>query len=126
MAEQGYQLTAGQMKAIRETVRRVRLEHGGGNSTPQRTQVQRDICVVLDAALAVATNSMTGGTSGLATVLTWSTTDEEYSESDDQVTVWNHSESTAHAIDTFGTAKWMDGHWWFFGDCEAMADREGA
>jgi len=86
----------------------------------------RKKCVVLDAALAAASDSMRGATSCLATVCTWSTDDEEYVESDLQVKVWNHSESKAHAIDTFGVADPINGHWWFFGDCAAMEDREGA
>jgi hypothetical protein len=85
----------------------------------------KDKCVILDEALAVATNSKTGATSGLATLCDWSVADEEFVESDPvrQITVYNHSESTAHAIDTFGVARWIQGHWWFFGDCSAMAAR---
>ncbi len=81
--------------------------------------------VILDAALAVATDSKTGATSALATVCDWSTTDDEYTESDpvQQITVYNHSESTSYSEDTFGVAQWINGHWWFFGDCAAMAAR---
>lgn len=86
----------------------------------------RKYAVVLDEALAAAGDSMRSPTSGLATVLEWSTTDEEYTESELQIEAWNHSESTDHAIDTFGVAEWIDGHYWFFGDCDAMANREGA
>lgn len=85
----------------------------------------RKLCVVLDAALPAATDSMRGASSCLATVCTWSIDDEEYVESDLQVTVWNHSETIDHAIDTFGKAEPIDGHLWFFGDCDAMANREG-
>ena len=80
-----------------------------------------DHAVILDAALAVATNSKTGATSALATVCKWSNDDEEYTETDLQIKVWNHSESTAHAIDTFGAARFIDGHDGFFGDSEAKA-----
>lgn len=85
----------------------------------------RDRVVILDAALAAASNSKTGATSGLATVCYWSVEDEEFTESDpvQQITVWNHSEATAHAVDTFGVARWISGHWMFFGDCGAMASR---
>lgn len=120
----GYQLTEGQMKAVRETVRKVRAMHEGESELKGRRQgVNRSLAVVLDEALAEAGNSMTSPTSGNATVLTWSTTGEEYAESSEQITVWNHSESTGHAVDTFGKAEWIDGHWWFFGDCAAMAAR---
>ena len=82
-----------------------------------------DHAVILDAALAVATHSLTGATSALATVCKWSTTDEEYTETNLQITVWNHSESTASAVDTFGAARFINGHYWFFGDCAAMGTR---
>ena len=86
----------------------------------------RDRCVILDEALDAATHSLTGASSGLATLCQWSVDDEEYVETEDQITVWNHSESTDYAADTFGAARFIDGHYWFFGDCAAMADREGA
>lgn len=82
-----------------------------------------DHAVILDAALAVATNSKTGATSALATVCRWKESTGQYSETDLQITVWNHSESTAHAINTFGAARFINGHYWFFGDCEPMAAR---
>lgn len=85
----------------------------------------RDRVVILDAAMAVATNSKTGATSCLARVCYWSVSGNTFSESSpsQQITVWNHSETTAHAINTFGIARWISGHWMFFGDCAAMASR---
>ena len=85
----------------------------------------RDRAVILDAALAVATNSKTGATSCLARVCYWSVSGNTFSEStpSQQITVWNHSEVTAHAINTFGVARWISGHWMFFGDCDPMAAR---
>jgi hypothetical protein len=82
-----------------------------------------DHAVILDEALAVATHALTGATSALATVCKWNTADEEYVETDLQISVWNHSESTAYALDTFGVARMINGHWWFFGDCDPMAAR---
>lgn len=82
-----------------------------------------EYAVILDAALAVATNSKTGPTSCLATICGWNATLNDYVESTTQITVWNHSESTAHAINTFGIARKIDGHFIFFGDCNAMASR---
>jgi len=79
--------------------------------------------VILDASLAAASHSLTGATSGLATLCKWSTTDEEYTETSQQLTVWNHSEHTSHAANTFGVIRNIDGHWHFFGDCEPMASR---
>lgn len=77
--------------------------------------------VVLDASLTAASNAMTGASSCLATVCVWDGSD--YTETDEQVTVWNHSESTDYPINTFGIADTIDGHYWFLGDCEAMATR---
>jgi len=121
----GYQLTQGQMNAIREVVRAERMRFRSEDSARPRQQYQAPRVVILDEALAVATNSKTGATSGLATVCYWSDTDEEFAESDpaQQLTVWNHSESSDHAVDTFGVAHWISGHWMFFGDCDAMAAR---
>lgn len=111
------------MKAIRETVRLVKGLPGGGSQNPTYQGVQQPRAVILDEALDVATHSLTGATSCLATRCIWSPTDEEYTETDQQITVWNHSESQSFDADTFGTAFWIDGHWWFFGDCSAMESR---
>ena len=80
-----------------------------------------EYAVILDDALAVATNSKTGATSCLATVCVWDASINDYVETATQKTVWNHSESTEYAIDTFGSARTIDGHLWFFGDCAPMA-----
>jgi hypothetical protein len=79
--------------------------------------------VILDAALAVATHALTGATSALATVCEWSVADEEYTETSNQETVWNHSESDSYEADTFGFAHLINGHWVFMGDCGPMASR---
>ena len=113
---------------IRQTIRVVR--NMGRTSSEMDLSAQEraasrfsDHAVILDAALAVATNSKTGATSALATVCRWKESTGQYSETDLQITVWNHSESTAHAINTFGAARFINGHYWFFGDCEPMAAR---
>lgn len=95
------------------------------SSGPQRGH-QRPVAVILDEALDVATHSLTGATSALATRCDWSVANEEYTEAPgtvDQITVWNHSESQSFEADTFGKAEWIDGHWWFFGDCAPMEAR---
>jgi len=81
------------------------------------------IAVIIDAALDVATHALTGATSCLATICQWSDADEEYTETTDQITVWNHSENQSYEADTFGKAEWIDGHWWFVGDCGPMGAR---
>ena len=107
-------------QAIRDNERRIRSNGDELNGSPKP---QRDLCVILDGELAVAADSKTGSTSGTATVCNWSPVDTEYVETGRTITVWNHSESTTHAVDTFGIARWIDGHWWFFGDCAAMGAR---
>ena len=102
-------------RMMNETQTRARWHfHGGGGV---------EYAVILDDALAVATNSKTGATSCLATVCVWDASINDYVETATQKTVWNHSESTEYAIDTFGSARTIDGHLWFFGDCTPMASR---
>lgn len=119
----GYMLTDGQMRDIRWAIRYLKRMIAGGFFERPRQQVQRDRIVILDADLAAATHALTGATSCLARCCTWSSADEEYAELSEQITVWNHSEQANHVTDTFGVARWIDGHWHFFGDCHAMAAR---
>lgn len=84
---------------------------------------QPDVAVILDAALGVASHALTGATHCLATRCIWSPVDEEYTETTEQLTVWNHSEAQDYDANTFGLARWIDGHWYFMGDCAAMAAR---
>ena len=113
---------------IRQTILAVR-NMGRTSSEMDLSAEQRaasrfsDHAVILDAALAAATHALTGSTSALATVCKWSTTDLEYTETDLQLTVWNHSESKSYSDNTFGVARCINGHWLFFGDCEGMLDR---
>lgn len=87
------------------------------------TNPNADLCVILDGALAAASNSKTGATKTTATICEWDFDLEDYVETDETEEVFNHSESIDHAIDTFGVAKYQDGHYWFKGDCDAMAER---
>lgn len=116
--EDGY---AQYKRIAREVTRRMQ------NERPQRGRWQnvttQETAVILDADLAAASHALTGATSCLATVCEWSAVDEEYTETDVQITVWNHAEATSHVTDTFGVARIINGHWHFFGDCEPMASR---
>lgn len=122
MAE-GYMLTDGQMRDIRWAIRYLKRMIAGGFFERPRQQVQRDRIVILDANLAAATHALTGASSCLATCCSWDSATSDYTELSEQITVWNHSEATSHVTDTFGIARWIDGHWHFFGDCEPMAAR---
>jgi hypothetical protein len=115
----------GQIRQAIIAVRQMRRTSSEMDLSTQERAASRfsDHAVILDAALAVATHALTGATSALATVCKWSTTDEKYTETELQITVWNHAEATAHAVDTFGIARHIDGHWHFFGDCDPMAAR---
>lgn len=79
--------------------------------------------VILDESLDVATNAKTGPTKALATICDWNEDDEEYVETEEQIEVWNHSESDSYEIDTFGIAFPVGGHYLMLGDCGPMADR---
>ena len=113
-----------------ELVKRDRRTHGNKIVDTDYDNQQRllssrfpERCVILNSALPAATNSKTGATSGMATICRWSMENEEYTETEQQIKVWNHSEATGHAVDTFGTARFINGHYWFFGDCDAMVAR---
>jgi len=97
------------------------IGRSGDNHRP--LGAQPDVAVILDAALGVATHALTGATHCLATRCIWSPADEEYAETTEQLTVWNHSEAQEYDADTFGLARWIDGHWYFMGDCAAMDSR---
>ena len=109
---------------IQDTIRTVR---GGKRrsvenvpSIPLRTaSAFPELAVILDAALAAVTNPKEP-TSALARIQRWSVADGEYTETQTQIRVYNHS-FTAYAVNTFGMAKVVDGHHWFFGDCTAMS-----
>ena len=105
-----------------QTVKAVRAMRGREITRPntQKTTKFRIYAVILDEAL-------TGGTflapsSGLATTCRWSVEDGEYTQTELQITVYNHS-SEDHAVDTPGAAILIDGHYWFFADCEPIASR---
>jgi len=119
--------TVEQARALwQDYLRRMQQGPITGGKGPRPTGTQPPIAVILDAALDVATHALTGATSCLATRCDWSVEDEEYTEASDdveQVTVWNHSESDSYEENTFGKAEWIDGHWWFMGDCGPMASR---
>jgi hypothetical protein len=105
--------------------RRVSTE--GDLSGQQKTASRfADKAVILNASLPAATHALTGAASCLATVCRWNVSSEEYTETDLEIIVWNHSESKSYDDDTFGIARFIQGHWLFFGDCAGMAARGGA
>ena len=87
---------------------------GSQDRGPRPLGSQADYCVILDAALAAATNSKTGATSALAKVCTWDATTKRFSEVAYQITVYNHSESTSHAINSLGKNAITVKEFWIF------------
>ena len=114
----GQQLKASSLQTMSNALGHLMTSEGHGVQQPL------DLVVILDEDLDAADNSKTGATKAQATVLQWDPDNEEFFETDRQEDVWNHSEHTDHVEDTFGIARWLDGHWWFFGDCDAMSARD--
>lgn len=77
--------------------------------------------VILDQPLAAASNAKTSPSSARAIALEWD--GEKYTETEEEVIVWNHSESQSYLKDTFGFAEIIDAHEVFIGDCDAMRNR---
>jgi len=121
--QRGERLSAARLNELADAIARLmrtkQSSHGHAFGVVQPLEQ----AVILDAALAVASHSLTGATSCLATVCRWDMVLGRYLETTQEITVWNHSEDTAHLIDTFGVARFIDGHWHFFGDCKPMAAR---
>jgi hypothetical protein len=94
------------------------------NGPQQRGRWQRKgakRAVILDQPLSAASNAKTAPSSARAIALDWD--GEAYTETEEEVIVWNHSESQSYLADTFGYAEVIDGHEVFIGDCDAMRDR---
>lgn len=81
-----------------------------------------ELACILDEELDTALTSLEPR-KGKARRLKWNTVLEEYVQTGAQIDVFNHSETVDFPIDTFGFARWIDGHWVFVGDCSVMQDR---
>lgn len=87
--------------------------------------------VVLNEALPPATHGFQP-TKAKAGLLQWDAVRETYREVADNfdfigptaITVFNHSENSTHSVNTMGLAIPCDGHYWFLGDCSALATRD--
>ena len=82
--------------------------------------------VILNAKLDKATNFKTGAKQAKATPLQWNDATEEFEELDWELDFWNHDENKEYPFDTPGFAKFIAGHYWFFGQCKAMTERTPA
>lgn len=114
----GYQLTAGQMKAIREVVRHYRSQIMGEVMRVGRQQVQADYYAKLNGNLAAATGSNFSTSSApTASASVWvSNGSGGIEDSARDVTVVNRSD-IAYVSGTHGIIRWIAGEWVFFGNC---------
>lgn len=121
--DRGERLSAARLNEIVEAVSRLMAAKAPAYGHAYSVETPLEIMVILDADLAAATDSLTGATSCAATVCSWSTVTNTGAERTRTETVWNHSEKTSFEEDTFGVARWVEGHWIFFGDCGPMTSR---
>lgn len=121
--EKGERLSAARLNEIAEAVSRLMMLKSPAHGHAYGIETPLELMVILDAELPAATHALTGASSCSATVCGWSTVSGEGSERLRTETVWNHSEQTSFEADTFGVARWIEGHWVFFGDCAPMTAR---
>ena len=114
---------------LRDFVRTNRLTTEFDEETPRKSQSLFLIhAVILDADLDAPASFLdepTGSTDPgdpNATICLWSKADNKYTQTEKRLAVSNHS-TTDHAIDTPGAAIAINGHYWFFGDCDPIVDR---
>jgi len=118
----GYQLTSGQMRDIRQTVRIVRQQFGGGAENPQHFGVQQSLSVILGEDLAAATDPRTGWTTARAYVY-GGTGDLDYRGF--QVIVRQRYTGVSGEAGQYGKAEWKNGGWDLESlDCDPIADWE--
>ena len=84
--------------------------------------------VILDEDLGSANflEEPTGSTDPLepnATVCRWDRDENKYEQTEQRLAVANHASGNS-SKDTPGAAIPIDGHYWFFGDCSPISDRE--
>jgi hypothetical protein len=117
----GYQLTSGQMKAIRETVRTVMNQFRGSMPSPGQMQVQRCLTVRLSTALAAASNAADSPGTGTGVVVA-KQADGELRNTSNTISIVNRFEHISLEQDTLAIAMWIDGEWRLIsGDCDALS-----
>lgn len=115
-----YQLTSGQMKSIREMFRAFKAQMRSEFAGMKHQQVQRQITVVLDEALAAASNALTSPGTAVATVLRRNA-DGDLEDSGQKLNIVNRFEYVPLEQYTIGEAKWIDGEWRMASaDCAAL------
>lgn len=117
----GYQLTAGQMKAIREVVLHYRSLIMGEVRGLVRKQSQEPYYCKLDGDLAAATSANYNTSSRpSATASVWTANGSGgIVDSTRNITVVNRF-GIAYTSGTMGIAQWLCGEWAFIGDCDPL------
>ncbi len=117
----GYQLTAGQMAAIRETVRRVMMQHRGEAVQAPRSQVQRNVQVILKADLLAAPDCQTDPSTAKAYVMRRNSAGD-LETTDREITIVNRFQEISVDAGTYAKAEWIDGEWQLYAaDCATDA-----
>jgi hypothetical protein len=117
----GYQLTSGQMKAIRETVRIVMNQFRGTMPSAAQSQVQRCLTVRLSSALSAAANAADDPGIGTGVVVAKQANGEMRNTSQ-TISVINRFEHISLEQDTLAVAMWIDGEWRLIaGDCDPLS-----
>jgi len=84
--------------------------------------------VILDTGLAAASSFLSSPTGSIdpnepnATICEVDSATGEYTQTDRRLAVANHS-TESHALNTPGAAISINGHYWFFGDCNIVTSR---
>lgn len=118
----GFQLTAGQMRAIREVVQHYRNLIMGEVRAMMRVQQQAEYYVVLDGTLSPATAGAALTTPSTATAsVYYCDSSGDLVDSGRNITVTNYFEHIEVLAGTLAIATWTAGHWRLTSaDCEPL------
>jgi len=113
----GYQLTAGQMRAIRETVRTVMMQHKGELASKPWSVQQRNVQVMLKGDLLAAVDTLTDPSTAQAYVMR-RTTAGDMEVTSREITIVNRFGQISIDAGTYAKAEWIDGEWQLYAaDC---------
>jgi len=122
----GYLLTAGQIAAIREVVRRVMMEHRGESMTRHRQQHCQVRRIAVVGELSAPTSSVDEApTEGIGAILQRSASTGELSITDERVDFVNYTPDFTASDGTYGIVLWIDGIWeliWLACDVDTALD----
>lgn len=112
----GYQLTQGQMDAIREVVRHYFAMFRHEDPKKNRTQVQRNLQVLLEEDLFAAGDVKDDPSEASAVVL--AKRNGKLVNTGRRITIVNRFENISVDAGTYAKAEWIDGEWQLYAaDC---------